>query len=107
MSTGINDVGSASRRPCDTTERERARTPQERCARICFQAQLNCGAAYPKMVDMSCAFARTRFQLSPHHAKVALPALKVLIPLPDIIADRLQVCHRAMSPQGIALPRPE
>jgi hypothetical protein len=28
----------------------------------------------------------------------------VLIPLPDIIADQLQVCHRAMSLQGIALP---
>jgi len=45
----------------------------------------------------------TTFSLTPHHPKVvALP--KVPFPLPDIIVDRLQVCWRAVTAQGIAWP---
>jgi hypothetical protein len=40
---------------------------------------------------------------TPHHPKV-VALLKVPFPLPDIIVDRLQVCRRAVSPQGIARP---
>jgi hypothetical protein len=40
---------------------------------------------------------------TPHHPKV-VALLKVPFPLPDIIIDRLQVCRRAVSPQGIARP---
>jgi hypothetical protein len=40
---------------------------------------------------------------TPHHPKV-VSLLKVPFPLPDIIVDRLQVCRRAVSPQGIARP---
>lgn len=38
-----------------------------------------------------------------HHPKV-VALLKVPFPLPDIIVDRVQVCRRAVSPQGIARP---
>jgi hypothetical protein len=40
---------------------------------------------------------------TPHHPKV-VALLKVPFPLPDIIVDRLQVCRRAVSAQGIARP---
>lgn len=43
------------------------------------------------------------FSPTPHHPKV-VALLKVPFPLPDIIVDRLQVCRRAVSPQGIARP---
>jgi hypothetical protein len=41
------------------------------------------------------------FSPTPHHPKV-VALLKVPFPLPDIIVDRLQVCRRSVSPQGIA-----
>ena len=40
---------------------------------------------------------------TPHHPKV-VSLLKVPFPLPDIIVDRVQVCRRAVSPQGVARP---
>jgi hypothetical protein len=43
------------------------------------------------------------FSPTPHHPKV-VALLKVPFPLPDIIVDRVQVCRRAVSPQGIARP---
>lgn len=43
------------------------------------------------------------FSPTPHHPKV-VALLKVPFPLPDIIVDRLQVCRRTVSPQGIARP---
>jgi hypothetical protein len=43
------------------------------------------------------------FSPTPHHPKV-VALLKVPFPLPDIIVDRLQVCRRAVNPQGIARP---
>ena len=43
------------------------------------------------------------FSPTPHHPKV-VALLKVPFPLPDIIVDQVQVCRRAVSPQGIARP---
>ena len=43
------------------------------------------------------------FSPTPHHPKV-VALLKVPFPLPDIIVDRMQVCRRAVSAQGIARP---
>ena len=43
------------------------------------------------------------FSPTPHHPKV-VALLKVPFPLPDIIVDRVQVCRRAVSAQGIARP---
>jgi hypothetical protein len=43
------------------------------------------------------------FSPTPHHPKV-VALLKVPFPLPDIIVDRLQVCRRTVSAQGIARP---
>ncbi|KAH9057112.1 hypothetical protein EDB83DRAFT_2224955 [Lactarius deliciosus] len=43
------------------------------------------------------------FSPTPHHPKV-VALLKVPFPLPDIIIDRMQVCRRAVSAQGIARP---
>lgn len=43
------------------------------------------------------------FSPTPHHPKV-VALLKVPFPLPDIIVDRLQVCRRTVSPQGVARP---
>jgi len=43
------------------------------------------------------------FSPTPHHPKV-VALLKVPFPLPDIIVDRLQVCRRAVTAQGIARP---
>lgn len=43
------------------------------------------------------------FSPTPHHPKV-VALLKVPFPLPDIVVDQLQVCRRAVSPQGIARP---
>ena len=51
-------------------------------------------------------FTRVRvatFSPTPHHPKV-VALLKVPFPLPDIIVDQVQVCRRAVSPQGIARP---
>ena len=43
------------------------------------------------------------FSPTPHHPKV-VALLKVPFPLPDIFIDRMQVCRRAVSAQGIARP---
>lgn len=43
------------------------------------------------------------FSPTPHHPKV-VALLKVPFPLPDIIVDRMQVCRRTVSAQGIARP---
>jgi hypothetical protein len=43
------------------------------------------------------------FSPTPHHPKV-VALLKVPFPLPDIVVDRLQVCRRTVSAQGIARP---
>ena len=43
------------------------------------------------------------FSPTPHHPKV-VALLKIPFPLPDIIVDRMQVCRRAVSAQGIARP---
>ncbi|KAH9977008.1 hypothetical protein BJV74DRAFT_888542 [Russula compacta] len=43
------------------------------------------------------------FSPTPHHPKV-VALLKVPFPLPDIVVDRLQVCRRAVTAQGIARP---
>ncbi|KAF8270081.1 hypothetical protein EI94DRAFT_1723825 [Lactarius quietus] len=43
------------------------------------------------------------FSPTPHHPKV-VALLKVPFPLPDIFVDRMQVCRRAVSAQGIARP---
>ncbi|KAI0293670.1 hypothetical protein B0F90DRAFT_1761833 [Multifurca ochricompacta] len=43
------------------------------------------------------------FSPTPHHPKV-VALLKVPFPLPDIIIDRMQVCRRTVSAQGIARP---
>ena len=56
--------------------------------------------------DSGSATVRVRvatFSPTPHHPKV-VALLKVPFPLPDIIVDRMQVCRRAVSPQGIARP---
>ena len=43
------------------------------------------------------------FSPTPHHPKV-VALLKVPFPLPDIFVDRMQVCRRSVSAQGIARP---
>jgi len=43
------------------------------------------------------------FSPTPHHPKV-VALLKVPFPLPDISVDRMQVCRRSVSAQGIARP---
>jgi hypothetical protein len=43
------------------------------------------------------------FSPTPHHPKV-VALLKVPFPLPDIFVDRMQVCRRTVSAQGIARP---
>jgi hypothetical protein len=43
------------------------------------------------------------FKPTPHHPKV-VALLKVPFPLPDIIVDRMQLCRRTVSAQGIARP---
>ena len=43
------------------------------------------------------------FSPTPHRPKI-VALLKMPFPLPDIIVDRMQVCRRAVSAQGIARP---
>jgi hypothetical protein len=48
--------------------------------------------------------ATFKFSPTPHHPKV-VALIKAPFPLPDVVADKLQMRRRAVSPKGIARSR--
>jgi hypothetical protein len=118
MST-TSEVGSSAGRPReeddgDESEPEDSETPWTCTLVLSRVGEGGGGAVSPTTAAAVAAAAdgtssnhtRVRvatFSPTPHHPKV-VALLKVPFPLPDIIVDRLQVCRRAVSPQGIARP---
>ncbi|KAI9457775.1 hypothetical protein BJY52DRAFT_1150076 [Lactarius psammicola] len=111
VSTG-SEVGSAAGRgrgddPGDLSDPEDSETPW-----TCTLVVSRVGGSLPARGSpdgsggSDGATVRVRvatFSPTPHHPKV-VALLKVPFPLPDIIVDRMQVCRRAVSAQGIARP---
>lgn len=117
MST-TSEVGSSAGRPReddgDESDPEDSETPWTCTLVLSRVGEGGGGAVSPATAAATAAAAdgtnsnHTRVRVAtlsptPHHPKV-VSLLKVPFPLPDIIVDRVQVCRRAVSPQGIARP---
>lgn len=86
----------------DESDPEDSETPWT-CTLVLSQRGGNGGAGTSGSADGQVRVRVATLSPTPHHPKV-VALLKVPFPLPDIVVDRLQVCRRAVTAQGIARP---